>query len=193
MYRWDIINKLIQKIHATKYLEIGIDNSDNFNRIVCDYKIGVDPNPHCYCNYHLTSDDFFAQNKETFDVIFIDGLHHADVVERDINNALKILNSGGYIVCHDMNPWDEEVQLVPRQTGNWTGDCWKAWVKIRSYNPNVNMFVIDTDCGCGVISVGNQELLKLECDLTYTSLVNNRTPWLNLIDISAFNKIISDS
>lgn len=190
MNRWDIINSLIKKINAKKYLEIGIYHGWNFNEIICDYKIGVDPDKRSTCDYHMTSDEFFAQNSECFDVIFIDGLHHADVVERDINNSLQILEKNGYIVCHDMNPLNEETQIVPQKTADWTGDCWKAWVKIRSTNPNLSMFVVDTDCGCGIITRGKQELITLNCQLTYNNLEKNRKNWLNLITIDEFKRKI---
>lgn len=190
MNRSEIINILINKINAKKYLEIGVYHRWNFDNIICDYKIGVDPDKNIKCNYHLTSDEFFAQNSECFDIIFIDGLHHSDVVERDINNSLQILETNGYIVCHDMNPWNEETQKIPQQVPSWTGDCWKAWVRIRSTNPNLKMFVVDTDCGCGIITRGNQELINLSCELTYNNLEQNRNKWLNLISIEEFKKEI---
>ena len=40
----------------------------------------------------------------TFDVIFIDGLHLADQVEKDIDNALKFIKEDGFIILHDVNP-----------------------------------------------------------------------------------------
>ena len=132
----------------------------------------------------------FNQNKETFDVIFIDGLHTADQVEIDISNALKFLNDQGYIVCHDMNPTSEAMQATPRRKATWTGDCWKAWVRIRSSNSKLNMFVVDTDFGCGIIKKGKQELLTAE-DLTYTNLNNNRKEWLNLIPTKDFSSYVA--
>lgn len=190
MNRSEIINFLIKKINAKKYLEIGIYHGWNFNEIKCDYKVGVDPDHRSICDYHLTSDEFFAQNSECFDIIFIDGLHHSDVVERDINNSLQILETNGYIVCHDMNPWNEETQKIPQQVPSWTGDCWKAWVRIRSTNPNLQMFVVDTDCGCGIITRGKQEPIVINCELTYDNLEQNRKQWLNLISIEEFKKEI---
>lgn len=190
MVRWEIINKLIEKINAKKYLEIGVYHRWNFDAIICDYKIGVDPDTNIQCDYHMTSDQFFSQNTEIFDIIFIDGLHYSDYVERDINNSLKFLSNNGYIICHDMNPWNELVQLVPQQSASWTGDCWKAWVKIRSTNPNLSMFVIDTDCGCGVIREGAQELLNINCELTFENFEKYKKEWLNLISVTEFNSRI---
>jgi len=104
MKRTALINYLIRKTRAKSYLEIGVWNGANFQEISCPCKIGVDPDPDSPATLNITSDDFFAGNKGKFDLIFIDGLHHADQVERDIINSLAVLNEGGTIVCHDMNP-----------------------------------------------------------------------------------------
>jgi len=163
--RADIINNTFQETDKS-YLEIGICIGDTYRKIKFKKKIGVDPNPTGegikFTTYKVTSDYFFSNIcKHYFDVIFIDGLHFADQVEKDINNSLKWLNDGGVILCHDMNPLNEQMQMVPRSQANWNGDCWKAWVKVRSLNQNLNMFVIDADHGCGVIQKGSQELLNL--------------------------------
>jgi hypothetical protein len=184
MTRTQIINHLIEKIDAKSYLEIGVREPEgNYNKIVCENKIAVDPVPLGTGIIALTSDAFFKQNQETFDVIFIDGLHVAEQVERDIINSLAVLNPGGYIVCHDMNPTEELMQRVPIETmGAWTGDCWKAWVKLRSERKDLVMSVLDTDFGVGVITRGEQELVSLNgLGLTYTNLDANRQKWLNLV------------
>lgn len=187
MHRSTVINSIINHIKAIKYLEIGIDSGNNFNLVVCENKIGVDPNLNAPCSFHMTSDDFFEQNKDRFDVIFIDGLHHADFVERDILNSLSVLNNGGYIICHDMNPTNETMQRLPREVSYWMGDCWKAWVKLRSTIDNLSMYVIDTDCGCGIITKGKQDLINIDCDITYDNLETYRQQWLNLISVDEFN------
>jgi hypothetical protein len=184
MTRTQIINHLIEKIDAKSYLEIGVREPEgNYNKIVCENKVAVDPVPLGTGIIALTSDAFFKQNQETFDVIFIDGLHVAEQVERDIINSLAVLNPGGYIVCHDMNPTEELMQRVPIETmGAWTGDCWKAWVKLRSERKDLVMSVLDTDFGVGVITRGEQELVSLNgLGLTYTNLDANRQKWLNLV------------
>ena len=194
MNRQEIIQKLINHIDAKSYLEIGLGNGEVHKNINCRIKVGVDPCEYPITKKHnvqptfkLTSDEFFKQNKETFDIIFIDGLHEATCVERDINNSLKILNPKGYIICHDMNPKNEAAQMVPRIRDSWNGDCWKAWVKIRSTNPNLKMFVVDTDFGCGVIQKGSQELLDLNnLDLTYKNFKKHKIEWLNLISVKEF-------
>jgi hypothetical protein len=194
MKRTEIIQALINKIKAKKYLEIGVGDGNNFRSIICSNKVCVDPNLTNITeglSYKLTSDEFFSRNTEFFDVIFIDGLHEYETVYRDIKNSLNCLNPGGYIVCHDINPISEITQRYPQvQSGEWTGDCWKAWVKIRSELGNVLMFVVDTDYGCGVITEGNQKLIDFPDNLSYETLEKDRKALLNLISVEHFiNKL----
>lgn len=213
MNRTKIINILSSKINATSYLEIGVRiANENFNKINVKNKIGVDPGIEgCSEGTHLmTSDEFFEQNSQYFDLVFVDGLHEADQVERDIVNSLKFLNPNGYIICHDINPLIEERQWLkndPRrnlyvktekESGNveyglWNGDCWKAWVKLRNTRPDLQMYTIDADFGCGVICKGSQEILNIpELDINYANLVKNRKNWLNLISVEEFLYIYKD-
>lgn len=196
--RADLIQRLINKINAQSYLEIGLGTGDVFRSIKCPTKHGVDPQ---YGNFEyekgikcmvkptheMTSDEFFEQNKKTFDVIFIDGMHDSEYVQRDINNAISCLNDGGYIVCHDMNPLTKESQITPRIQGYWHGDVWKAWVNLRQTNPNISMCVIPEDCGLGIIQKGSQKLLDIKgLDITYENLEKYREEWLNLISLKEF-------
>jgi len=191
MERTQIINLLIDKISAKRYLEIGVCEGKNISKVNCEYKLGVDPNLESKSDIKLTSDEFFEQNKETFDVIFVDGLHHADQVYRDIINSLKVLNEGGYIVCHDINPTCEDHQIIPYRGGVWNGDCWKAFVDLRRNRDDLEMYTVDTDCGCGIIQKGKQDLLDGSDELTWENLEKNRNNWLNLISIESFLKKIN--
>jgi len=47
---------------------------------------------------------FFANNKETFDFIFLDGDHAAETVYEEIVSALDAINANGLIVLHDYFP-----------------------------------------------------------------------------------------
>lgn len=193
MTRTDIIQSLIYNHKATKYLEIGISNRENFDKIICGYKIGVDPEPMAKATFCITSDEFFKINTETFDVIFVDGLHHSDQVYKDIINSLKILNEGGVIVCHDMNPLKEEHQVIPFTNGLWNGDCWKAFVQLRQERSDLEMYTINTDHGCSIIQNGSQKVLPKNIKLTFKEFDKNRKEWLNLIDTGTFyNKLKSN-
>src|SRR5690554_871976 len=116
MNRTAIINYLIERYEFESYLEIGVFKPEwNFLQIECEEKTAVDPDPRLEDDeiYYgdireMSSDEFFESLDEDqkYDIIFIDGLHHADQVLKDINNSLKHLNENGVIVCHDMLPED---------------------------------------------------------------------------------------
>jgi hypothetical protein len=195
MTRIDIINGLIKKHKYKSYLEIGIESGSCFNHIVCENKTAVDPDKKVLKNVPSaiikTSNDFFVSNKEKFDIIFIDGLHHSGQVYIDIISSINCLIEGGTIVCHDMLPPNEKAQIVPRQQSLWTGDCWKAWVLLRTYEADLSMFVVDTDFGCGVIQKGSQELIeKPYKDFTYLDFVKHKDYWMNIISVEGFKKIL---
>lgn len=200
MLRSDIVNSFIKKYNYKTYLEIGYGNGDTFHKIELpvEDKIGVDggggtPQGDAYVT-RMTSDKFFELNKKftnkKFDIIFIDGSHLWEDVENDMSNSLECLNEGGTIVMHDCNPesvhWQERSQspLVP----GWNGDTWKAFVKFRSTRKDLEMFVVDSDFGCGVLRYGSQKPLNLDLpkSLIYEAFEPNKKEWLNLISIEEF-------
>jgi hypothetical protein len=195
MKRTDIINFFINKYDYKSYLEIGVANpSENFFKITVDNKISVDPNV-SNANFVMTSDNFFKENNEKFDVIFIDGLHESEQVYRDINNSINSLNDGGTIILHDCNPHSEIIQLVPQiQGGEWTGDCWKAFVKFRQESNEYFTFVIDTDYGVGVIKKSNKKITPIVIDksVTYQNFNENRINWLNLINCDKLEETVNN-
>lgn len=192
--RFDIINYLIKKYNLINYLEIGVFKGENIREIKAIHKDGVDPGLEGYTppevNYPITSDDFFNLIKEhdeiKYDIIFIDGLHHADQVEKDIKNSLNHLVKGGFILLHDCNPVSYEAQLIPRQTIAWNGDVWKAFVNFKFNNPLYPCCVIDTDFGVGVIkNSGEKYKMKTKID-NYEYFNSNKKELLNLITWDAF-------
>lgn len=187
MNRINIINHLIQKNGYKSYLEIGCQNNATFDSVQCDIKKGVDPEKGG--THKMDSDTFFSQNQDMFDIVFVDGLHHSEQVLKDIDNALKFLNKGGTVVVHDLLPWNKELQIVPRIQKAWTGDCWKAWVKLRSTKGNLKMYVVDTDTGCGIIQRGRQAKIEIPEVLTYELYVENRQAWMNVISVEDFQKL----
>lgn len=197
MQRFDIINSFIQKYGYSHYLEIGVSNGDTFRNIKIQHKESVDPAMGRYNTanptYKMTSDEFFEKYPEKkYDIIFIDGLHHSEQVDKDIRNSLNVLNDNGVIILHDCNPTSEEEQLVPRETTRWLGDVWKSFVSFKSLNKlNYECFVVDTDCGCGIIRHGKTSLdIELPEKLTYQWFNKNRKQALNLISIQDFKQIL---
>ena len=138
-----------QKFSDCRYLEIGCDDNICFNSIPVINKIGVDPDRGG--NIKDTSDNFFKNNKNRFDVIFIDGLHIYEQCRRDVINSLKVLDKNRYIFLHDMTPrtWIEE--NVPRLKNTlWTGDIWKVAIEL-SKTKGIDFFVINADMGVGAL------------------------------------------
>ena len=138
-----------QKFSDCRYLEIGCDNNICFKSIPVINKIGVDPDRGG--NMKVTSDNFFKNNKNRFDVIFIDGLHIYEQCRRDVINALKVLDKNGYIFLHDMTPRNWAEENVPRLKNTlWAGDIWKVAIEL-SKTKGIDFFVINADMGVGVL------------------------------------------
>lgn len=186
MTRTQLIQSIINRFGYGSYLEIGCANDHNFNQINIAKKIGVDPGQGG--THRMSSDDFFANNTIMFDIVFIDGLHISDQVDRDIDNALKFLNPNGTIVMHDCNPAVEEAQRQYVVISDWNGDVWKSFVKVRG-KPDVDAIVGNFDHGCGVLRVrpNLQQITIDESQLTWDNLVINRQAWLRLV---SFNEIM---
>jgi hypothetical protein len=196
--RHDIINYLIEQYNLVNYLEIGVFKGENIREVKATHKDGVDPAAEGFkapeTNYPITSDEFFKLidgHDIKYDIIFIDGLHHADQVEKDIKNALKHVVDGGFILMHDCNPTSYEAQLIPRQTIAWNGDVWKAFVDFKTHYPSVKSCVVDTDFGVGVIQYINyfQNHLIEDVDPQVTDweyFNQNRKELLNLVTFDEF-------
>jgi hypothetical protein len=169
MKRFHLIQYLIDNFLLKSYLEIGVQFGQTFSQIKCDKKIGIDPSVAKNLQgqvFPLTSDDFFKQNLDTFDIIFIDGLHLCEQTVLDIVNSWNVLNPKGFIVMHDCLPtcWEmcQRHTIIPE----WTGDVWKAVVWFRREYPMVESCVLPMDYGCGVIRKSD-EVLSLTTDLKF--------------------------
>lgn len=197
MNRYDIIQELINKYNYSHYLEIGVEGGETFRRIQCNIKYGVDPagspvpvnDPNKF--FHCTSDQFFQHrpNYENLklDLVFVDGLHQKEQALRDIENALHYLTPEGTIVVHDCLPRSEAEQVHEVQYGvPWMGDVWKAFAELRMTRTDLSMSVVDTDCGCGIIRFGKQDLFPRIDNLDWTIFQNSRNELLNVISIEQF-------
>jgi hypothetical protein len=187
LYRYELINYLIKKHGYKKYLEIGTQWGNCFRHIDIDYKICVDPvKRYDSLTYEMTSDDYFAKYNETFDIIFVDGLHLEYQSTLDIKNALKILNSGGTIVAHDCLPESEERTDVCHN-----GTVYRSIIDLRYNNPNVNVHVVDSDCGCAVIKQKPQSLydkVPIELAKTFFYYHNYKQELMNIISVEEFKQ-----
>jgi hypothetical protein len=199
MNRVELINNYLAKKSFKKYLEIGVYRGHSYNSVDAVIKDSIDPDPDTPAVYHMTSDEFFEKIGPTlaykYDVIFIDGLHHTEQVDKDIENSLKYLEEDGAIILHDCNPQSEMRQRVPADFDiwqhGWNGDVWKSIFKFRLNNSHkkYKVFVVNDDEGLGVIkpnNIGVELKLEMPDSLDYDFLKKNRVEILNLIDNSDF-------
>lgn len=100
--------------------------------------------------FNMTSDEYFNRilsnnTSLRFDVVFIDGAHDYGQAMKDIDNGLKVLRPGGYLIAHDVNPLTElagtpsfedfrkkisATDLVDGVDASWNGDVWKCLVEL---------------------------------------------------------------
>lgn len=189
--RLEIIQNIITSRKYKKYLEIGCDKNQIFSNIEIDFKIGVDPVQGG--NVRKTSDNFFKNNLDKFDIIFIDGLHKYDQVNKDIKNSLKVLNEGGIILLHDCMPKSYFHQAVPRSRMSWNGDVWKNIVEART-NPEIDTYTCFADQGIGIIfNRANRNKLVISKNnfkkLKFRDFYYNYKEYLNIINSEEINKI----
>jgi hypothetical protein len=189
-YRWDLIEYLIKKNNYTNYLEIGCDQNQLFSKVIIDNKIGVDPVSGG--NIRKTSDDFFKENNDKFDIVFIDGLHTYEQVKKDILNSVNCLNANGIILVHDCMPDSLGKQAVPRYKMQWNGDVWKAIVDLRQ-KENLDIYTCEMDQGIGIITKKkNSSLLSLNKPIhkiKFRDYFDNYKEYMRVISLAELKKI----
>ena len=193
--RTKFIQSIIDQIDAKSYLEIGTQYGYNFNKIRCKKKVGVDPGDFEGDYLKMTSDDYFVECTSVFDVIFIDGLHHADQVLIDVENAFSCISKNGIIILHDCNPQNKETQEIPEtHLAGWTGNVWRAWLNLRRFK-EITTVCVELCTGMGVvIQKPSKRVLKIEYEdtlnMTYEDFDSDRKRLLNLRTENYFKNIL---
>jgi len=141
-----VVRKLLSLYEAPSYLEIGVCAGATFHKVEAPRKVAVDPEfrfdheqaqrDHPGTEYHqVTSDEYFGRiiaEDETFDVIFLDGLHTFEQTLRDLNNALLHLQPHGVMLIDDVSPPTYLASVPDRETffrvREWMGVTDKAWM-----------------------------------------------------------------
>jgi SAM-dependent methyltransferase len=173
--RLDLINFACRVTNAVSYLEIGCNTNEVFDRVHCNYKVGVDPRRGG--THRMTSDTFFETNTEKFDVIFIDGLHYYDQVKKDFKNAYQALTDKGIIIFHDMFPTLERWVVVPEPDdlttyGCWMGDVWRMGFDLLAMD-NISFKLVMIDNGCGFVTKGKQNVKQFVIENTWDFWTNH--------------------
>ena len=212
MNRIDVIRAAVEATGAERYLEIGVKDGVCFHAIDVPTRVAVDPRfrfrrplasrartaLHARTGslyFPTTSDRFFerhARRLAPFDVVFVDGLHTYDQAYRDVANALDVLGEGGVVVVHDCNPTSAaaaapSLELAARTdgwAGEWSGDVYKAIVRLRARG-DIRASVLDCDQGVAIVVRGAPEdrlrLTPTEIDgLDYGDLARDRERLLGL-------------
>ncbi len=192
MTRTEIIQLLIDKYDLKLYLEIGVFDGANFNKIRCDLKHSVDPN--YPATFEMASDEFFFDNPSVvlYDIIFIDGLHTAKQAYKDIKSSYSCMTLRGFIVVHDCNPatkWHTRPESEYNRGEEWNGTTYRGFIKFKEEHPELTCFTVNADYGCGIIT--DRPILKNAiCDKYWDYFEQNRTELLQLIDVDVFKKLI---
>ena len=171
--------------------------------------------------FTMTSDEFFKNYKNTLityppEVIFIDGLHTFEQTLQDCYNSLNYLADGGVIILHDCNPPSEasatqalslpeakkiwETQHDSGWTNEWCGDTWKTIPYLLNNNPELNVSVLNTDYGLGLVS--KKKNIDQKCyqipnnmqefkGLQYSYLQTDKVNILNLKELEELETVIS--
>ncbi len=149
----NVICSIAKLSGCTSYLELGIEKGDTFSLMntIVPHCIGVDikdMRPEKFGKlYVMKTDDFFVNNKETFDIIFIDAEHKYESALKDFENSLKILNKYGIILMHDTDPID-----LAHCSPGYCGDSYKIIDYIFNNHKELNIITLPiTMAGLSII------------------------------------------
>ena len=155
MRHTELISSIVKLMGCTKYLELGIYDGDNISKVrrYCQFCVGVDfmDKRKVSSGYEFilsTTDDFFKNNIETFDIIFIDADHSFKSVKKDFINSLKILNKFGIILLHDTDPISEKYL-----DSGYCNDSYKMIEWLEENYPEFNVITLPiTEAGLTIIN-----------------------------------------
>lgn len=159
MDRYGILAELHKIIKPRGYLEIGVQTGASLQLAQdCLDAVGVDPDM-SNLSYDVSfatlvevpSDEFFeaepsfigVDGTSFLDLVFIDGLHHAEQVWKDFWNATTLGHPGTVYVFDDVLPRNQGEASRTMCPGDWTGDVWKAAVHLQN-NVRPQSLVVDT-------------------------------------------------
>jgi hypothetical protein len=185
-----LINDLISDLNYKSYLELGVSVGESWKLISCENKIGVDNNINVANEFdgvvHSTTDDYFLNNQNKFDLIYIDALHEKNQVYKDFKNSFNALNDSGIIIFHDINPLD-----ISQTHFNSSGDIFELWIELSN---TYKVYTIKGTAGDSVvvfIKSENTKFIDIEVkDYTYQFFSENRERFISYLNYEEIiNKI----
>jgi hypothetical protein len=87
-----------------------------------------------------------------FDIVFVDACHEYKSTQRDMQDALNLVNDNGIIVMHDCAP-ESEAHCTPSRgdLDFWFGVTYKAYLDVLLARNDLWYCTVDADTGCGMI------------------------------------------
>ena len=194
---------VLERLHAIlqpeTYLEIGTRHGDSLRLARCR-SVAVDPSfelrgdvlrgkPSCHF-FQMTSDRFFRNHDAEallggkVEFAYIDGLHLAEFLLRDILNVEKYCRRNSIIVMHDCLPSD--IHMACRNEGDhgsrtrsvvpgwWTGDVWKAVWALQKHRPDLRIVGIDSP-PTGLVCLTNLDPSSTTLERNYCAIVDEMT------------------
>lgn len=157
----DVLRDLHEHHGSSFYLEIGVETGRTLALSQCPC-IGIDPDMSNLkaLDYHpgtrlyqQTSDEFFEASTipVPIDLAFIDGLHHAEQVMRDLNNILQYSAPSVVIVIDDIIPTSKEAATRTRTTESWSGDVYRVVPMIQARSDLVSVVIPANPAGLLVV------------------------------------------
>ena len=149
--------QLHETLTPASYVEIGCREGRSLTLARCP-ALAIDPDFEIRADLHaptrifrLTSDDFFARHDlgellgGKVDLAFVDGMHRAEFVLRDILNLEAHARHNSVIVIDDVLPEQMEWTTRERLTQAWTGDVYKVIPFLRKHRPDLDIRVFDIE------------------------------------------------
>lgn len=173
------IHKIINDLYSgssINYLELGLNCGTNFASLLIENKKSVDVKYYQLPpTYLMSTDQFFDQNNDKFDLIYIDADHEYSQVIKDYNNSIDCIVEDGIVFLHDLYPPNEE-HTQPQL-------CYNSY-KILNYfiENNYDILVNKDDFGsCAVFSSKKIDLSKFNHDITYKQFTEKFADDINLL------------
>jgi hypothetical protein len=146
------------------YLEVGVAQGLTLERVEVPFRWGVDPEPQFDTDsvprgitfFKGTSDQFFQHinRDQSFDLVFLDGLHHWQQTYCDLLSTLNHTSDGALILIDDVVPDDElsamtdyPAALAAKESagifdGRWHGDVFKVLMAISDHHPELKFLLM---------------------------------------------------
>ncbi len=178
LYYLDFMALLNRELQPRSYFEIGTATGLSLDCFTCD-AVCVDPNFQVAAHvwqarrrtlmFQSASDDFFAQEdlRAFFpagpDIAFLDGMHRAEYLLRDVINTERSAHRRSLVLLHDCLPLNARMaERVPRlgdesegsYRNAWTGDVWRVLFALRDWRPDLRVQYLDCP-PTGLVAISN--------------------------------------